>query len=73
MPSNVAEKSDSVYRYHGAIALGSQGELDTCLEIAVRLNYLPPEKAHPLQVECSRVGQLLNGLHRSFREPPPNR
>jgi len=47
IPSNVAEghnrrspHSHNAYRNHVSIALGSNGELDTTLEIALRLGYL---------------------------------
>ena len=51
IPSNVAEghnrrtpQSNNAYRNHVSIALGSAGELDTQLEIALRLQYLNTEK-----------------------------
>lgn len=44
IPSNVAEgycrKSTAAYANHVAIALGSHGELETCIEIAKRLDFL---------------------------------
>jgi four helix bundle protein len=52
IPSNVAEgacrHSDRVYLNHVAIALGSHAELETCLEIAFRLEYLSATALAPL-------------------------
>ena len=66
IPSNVAEgfnrHSQPTYRSHVAIALGSNGELDTQLEIAVRLNYLASKVANPLFDSVGTVGRLLQGL-----------
>ena len=46
IPSNVAEgrcrKSTAVFANHVDIALGSHGELETCLELAERLGFLSP-------------------------------
>jgi four helix bundle protein len=71
IPSNIAEgacrHSDSVYANHVAIALGSQAELETLIELARRLAYLKRGEADALNVDCVRVGRLLNGLLRSIR------
>jgi four helix bundle protein len=71
IPSNVAEgycrKSlTKVYLNHVSIALGSHGEIETCIEIASRLGFLPDREKKPLLVLCDSVGRLLNGLHRSL-------
>jgi len=70
IPSNVAEgacrRSDRAYLNHVAIALGSHAELETCIEIALRLGYLTPLTLAPLSEVCTRAGQLLNGLYRSI-------
>src|SRR5262245_4130918 len=51
IPSNLAEgykrRSRPTYINHVSIASGSQGELDTELELALRLNLLPPEACAP--------------------------
>jgi four helix bundle protein len=70
IPSNVAEgfnrHSQPAYRSHVAIALGSNGELDTQLEVAVRLSYLSPDAAGRLLTASDSVGRLLQGLWRSL-------
>jgi four helix bundle protein len=47
---------------HVSIALGSHAEIETCVEIAVRLKYLSRVQAQRLDRLLSRAGQLLNGL-----------
>ena len=71
IPTNVAEgycrKSlTKVYLNHVSIALGSHGELETCIEIASRLGFLRDQEKKQLLVPCDSVGRLLNGLHRSL-------
>src|SRR5882724_8490014 len=72
IPSNVAEggcrHSDRVYLNHVGIALGSHAELETCLELARRLEYLTAAVFAPLSEACTRTGQLLNGLYRSIEQ-----
>jgi four helix bundle protein len=70
IPSNLAEgrcrHSTKVFLNHVDIALGSHGELETCIEVAARLGFLAnPDKARTLQSSDS-VGRLLNGLYRSL-------
>jgi four helix bundle protein len=70
MPSNVAEgwcrHSTAVYINHVSIALGSHGELETCLEIGRRLKYLAQADFDVAMRVLDRAGQLLNGLMRSL-------
>lgn len=72
MPSNVAEgfcrRATKPYAPHVAIALGSHGELETCLELAVRLKFLAPADYAPLEAMLTSVGSLLSGLHRSLED-----
>ncbi len=71
IPSNVAEghnrRLPKPYRNHVNIALGSQAELDTLLELAVRLGFLPAESLLEINDQVRRVGQMLHGLHRSIK------
>jgi four helix bundle protein len=71
IPSNIAEgacrKSDRANANHIAIALGSHAELETLLEIALRLGYTTPAALAPVTEACARTGQLLNGLFRSVK------
>ena len=70
IPSNVAEghcrPTTGAYAHHVGIALGSHGELETCLEIATRLAFLPQSERDRLLATSDRVGQMLNRLHQSL-------
>jgi four helix bundle protein len=68
--ANIAEghqKTRAGYVHHVQIALGSLAELETQLDLAVRLKLLAPEAARPTQSAIDRSGQLLHGLLRSLR------
>ncbi|HET7842437.1 MAG TPA: four helix bundle protein [Terriglobia bacterium] len=71
IPSNIAEgqalKQTPAYMRHLSIASGSVAELETQIEIARRLGYLPVE-CKPLFQRMNEVGRLLSGLRRSLRE-----
>jgi four helix bundle protein len=73
IPSNVAEGHTSGpggrYRHHVRIALGSLAELDTQVELAVRLQFLQQESLGTVMRELTRTRQLLHGLVRSLRRP----
>jgi len=49
-------------------ALGSASELDTQLEIAMRVDLAKPAVLEKLQASTTRVGQMLCGLARSLRQ-----
>ena len=70
IPANVAEgaarRSPRAFAHHVAIALGSQAELETCLEIASRLCLVSPVSRDRLLAHAATVGRLLSGLHRSL-------
>ena len=69
--ANIAEghnrRTNRPYRNHVLIALGSQGELDTLLELAIRLRFLESEHASECVQLMARVGQMLSGLARSLK------
>jgi len=71
IPCNIAEgaarqtKKEFAQFLH--VARGSLSELDTQLEIAGRLGYMPAEGQRLLQSSCQAVDRLLNGLVRSMR------
>ena len=69
IPSNISEgsrrKRRKAFLYHLDIALGSQGEVDVQLEIAVRLGYCAEPTATRERV--NRVGRMLNGLIESLQ------
>jgi four helix bundle protein len=75
IPSNIAEgacrRTTPAFLNHVSIALGSHAEVETCLEIATRLNYLPSVALEGAVLSLARTGQLLNGLRRSLEASPP--
>ena len=70
IPSNIAEghsrRTTKAFANHVSIALGSQGELETCLELAGRLGFLKSPEATRLLSSANSVGRLLYGLYRSL-------
>jgi four helix bundle protein len=72
IPANLAEghgRSRKMFRNHVSIAVGSQAELDTLLELGLRLNYLRPETYATLEDPLRRTGQMLHGLKRALKPP----
>jgi four helix bundle protein len=76
IPSNLAEghnrrspQSHNAYRNHVSIALGSCGELDTQMEIALRLGYLPSGDLSAANEKLGRVGKMLRRLQQSLEDP----
>jgi four helix bundle protein len=69
IPANIAEgqgrRLSKEYLYFLANARGSLLELDTHLEIAVRLRYLEVKKHSALKERLDDVGRMLNGLMRA--------
>jgi len=68
--ANIAEghqKTRAGYVNHVQIALGSLAELETQLELVVRLKLLDQQQATPAQQVIDRAGQLLHGLLRALR------
>jgi four helix bundle protein len=69
VPSNIAEgagrSSPRELAQFVNIASGSLAELDTQLQLAIRLGYIPQDDRVVLQLEL--VGKLLSGLRRSLR------
>jgi four helix bundle protein len=73
IPANLAEghgRSRKTFRNHVSIAIGSQAELDTLLELGFRLNYLRPEAYTALEEPLRRTGQMLHGRRRALKPPP---
>jgi four helix bundle protein len=71
IPSNVAEghaqNGSKIFLRHVRIAMGSLAELDTQLEVAVRLRLLEAAKSVPLAAQMTRTWQLLHGMRRALR------
>ena len=71
IPSNVAEgyrrkKKTAAYQNHVSIALGSQGELETEIEIAKRQGFMSQESCQRMFGLIDRVGAMLYRLHESL-------
>lgn len=67
IPSNIAEghcrRTTRAYANHVSIACGSEGELETCIELADRLGFLPHAETAHLVERCTTVGKILTGLY----------
>lgn len=74
VPSNIAEGQgrDSMkeFLHHLSIAYGSLMEVETQIQIAANLSFIPQTQADTLIDKCGEVGRLLNGLLRSLRNQP---
>ena len=70
VPANIAEgfsrRSRAAYRFHVAIGLGSQAELQTHLELAKRLSFIAIDRFEALLELTNEVGRLLHGLWRAL-------
>ena len=70
VPSNIAEghtrESTKEYLYHLSVAQASLAEVETQIEIAVRLQYLATDQHHLFQEQCSSVGRQLFSLKNAF-------
>jgi len=70
IPANIAEgqgrRSQTEFRQFLGNARGSLLELDTHLELALRLNYLTASQYDRIHRDLEEVGKVLNGLLRSL-------
>ncbi len=69
IPANIAEGQGRLpkeFQQFLAHARGSLLELDTHLELALRLDYLDTDQHSSLQLKVHEVGRILNGLLRSI-------
>jgi len=73
IPSNIAEgkgrQKTGPYVNHLKIALGSEAELQTQLELAYRLGFTENKRVAPLLASASEIGRMLNGLVASLSPP----
>ncbi|MDA1092555.1 MAG: four helix bundle protein [Acidobacteria bacterium] len=70
VPSNIAEgwaRPTRVYINHLSIALGSEAEIKTQLELAVAMKLITATDAEPLLANASQVGRMLRALTKSLR------
>lgn len=75
IPSNIAEghcRSNRSYRYHLGVARGSEAELQTQLELSVRLGFTNREKVAPVRDLAARAGMMLNRLIASLGVAEPD-
>jgi len=71
IPSNIAEgwrrkKRRGAYQNHVSIAMGSEGELETELEVCFRNGFLDRQACKKTMDFASRVSKMLNRLHDSL-------
>ena len=71
IPSNIGEgarrKRRKAFLYHPDTALGSQGEVDVQLELALRLRFCTRADHKRIQQRVDRIGRMLNGLIESLQ------
>lgn len=71
IPSNIGEgarrKRRKAFLHHLDIALGSQGEVDVQIEVALRLGFCSKADRITLQDRIDRIGRMLNGLIESLQ------
>lgn len=76
VPANIAEgqgrQHTAEFLNHLSIAYGSLMEVETHVQIAMRLNYIDENQAQNLLQQTAEAGRLLNGLMRSLRAPKAN-
>ena len=73
IPSNIAEgqgrSSTREFVNFLAIARGSQTELETQLQICIRLKYISESQAEPALNLCNEIHKMLNSLIGKLRAP----
>ncbi len=66
IPSNIAEgharRSLPAYLNHLSIALGSQAELETQIELSGRLKLCPESSAADILIKAGQIGRMLHAL-----------
>ncbi len=74
IPSNIAEgrarDSTREFLHFLAISRGSLAELETQLELAIRLDYTDSD-LHAARAQSEELGKKLNRLHSSIRDKLP--
>jgi len=76
IPSNIAEgqgrRSSGAFANHVLIARGSLLELETQIQIANRLGYLPSPSADKVMSRCEELSRVLHGLARAAVDGTPD-
>jgi four helix bundle protein len=65
IPSNIAEGraiGGGRFLHHVRIAIGSEAELQTQIELAIRRGYINPDNARALLGHAAQVGRMLHGM-----------
>jgi four helix bundle protein len=74
VPANIAEghnrRARRAYANHIAIALGSLAEVESHVELAIRLGLLGPANAQLFLEQAAEVNRMLHGLARALAQPP---
>jgi four helix bundle protein len=72
IPLNIAEgrgrQGNREFANHLSIARGSLAELDTALQLCVRLGYFQRERLAPVESLADEVGRMLTTLSRRLRD-----
>jgi four helix bundle protein len=72
IPSNIAEghsrRTLQAYLDHLSIALGSQSELETQIDLSCRLKLLPQNSGDEILKLAEQVGRMLHALIRSLEQ-----
>ena len=71
IPSNIAEGravGGGRYLHHIRLAIGSEAELETQIELAVRRSYVDKDKACVLLENAGRVRRMLHAMHRALKQ-----
>jgi four helix bundle protein len=76
IPSNIAEgaarNTKKEFAHYLHIAQASLSELDTHLEVAERLGYVPDNARKGVDVLMVRIDKLVSGLIKSIKTPYPS-
>ena len=70
IPSNIAEghaTGGGRYLHHLRIAIGSEAEVQTQLELAVRRGYISRDRAMVLLENAGEIGRMAHGLSNSLQ------
>jgi four helix bundle protein len=69
--ANIAEgngrDSTREYIHHLAFSLGSLAEVETYLDVSLRLGYAKANAISILEGQCDEIGRMLRGLQKSLR------
>lgn len=70
VPANIAEghgrKASGAYLNHLSIALGSLMELETHIQLALRLSFISDDEASKILLQTDEIGKMLSGLKKSI-------